>query len=285
MSYGFAASNKTAIMRGPMASNLVAQLMGQTNWDELDYLVVDFPPGTGDIQLTLGQELRLKAAVIVTTPQKLAYVDVVKGIEMFDSLKVPTIAVIENMAYFKCSACDEKHRIFGPGYTQQLVDSFGIKNSFEVPILQEISAMSDSGTPFVLTLPESVPIVQVYKEIAQKVDQEVRELGRGNALNQTEVRYDPVQGKILLEKVEDGNAKVVKKVDPYELRIKCKCAGCISEVDGRQILQIDKVPEDVFPTHMLRKGNYAVAVVWSDGHRSSIYPLERMLSDEIAGES
>ena len=135
MSYGFAASNKTAIMRGPMASNLVAQLIGQTNWDELDYLVVDFPPGTGDIQLTLGQELRLKAAVIVTTPQKLAYVDVVKGIEMFDSLKVPTIAVIENMAYFKCSACDEKHRIFGPGYTQQLVDSFGIKNSFEVPIL------------------------------------------------------------------------------------------------------------------------------------------------------
>ena len=159
MSYGFAASNKTAIMRGPMASNLVAQLVGQTNWEDLDYLVVDFPPGTGDIQLTLGQELRLKAAVIVTTPQKLAYVDVVKGIEMFDSLKVPTIAVVENMAYYKCSSCDTKHRLFGTGYTQQLVDSFGIKNSFEVPILEDISAMSDAGTPFVLTLPESVPVV------------------------------------------------------------------------------------------------------------------------------
>jgi len=98
-----------------------------------------------------------------------------------------------------------------------------------------------------------------------------------------EARYDPVRAEVIIEQVgKDGTPAKVKSIDPFELRTKCKCAGCIDEVDGRQILQINKVPKDVYPTNMVRKGNYAVAVVWSDGHRSSIYPFERMLSDEIA---
>lgn len=238
--------------------------------------MIDFPPGTGDIQLTLLQEMKVKAAVIVTTPQKLAYVDVVKGIEMFDTLKVPTVAVIENMAYYKCSSCDEKHRIYGHGYTQSLVDQFGIKNSFEVPILEEVSAMSDAGTPFVLTLPETVPIVQLYDQIAKKVDEEVTNLKE----NLQEVNYDPTKGTIII--TNDG--KVEKEIDPYELRIKCICAGCIDEIDGRQILKVDRVPLDVYPTNMLKKGNYAVAVVWSDGHRSSIYPFKRLMSSDLANK-
>lgn len=96
MSYGFA-SKKRAVIRGPMVSSIVTQLAMQTQWGDLDYLIVDMPPGTGDIQLTLCQEMAFDGAVIVTTPQKLAFVDVVKGIEMFDDLKVPTIAVVENM--------------------------------------------------------------------------------------------------------------------------------------------------------------------------------------------
>ena len=212
---------------------------------------------------------------------------------MFDSLKVPTIAVIENMAYYMCGSCDTKHRLFGAGYTKQLKDQFGIKNSFEVPILEEISQMSDSGTPFVLSLPEEMSIVKVYKEIAQKVASEVSELKNDSASARLEAKYDPIKGKVIIEEHLNTNdpaatarqTRFRKQIDPFELRVKCRCAGCIDEIDGRQILQINKVPEDVYPTNMQRKGNYAVAVVWSDGHRSSIYPFERILSSEIKGET
>jgi len=94
-------------MRGPMVSGLVSQLIKNTNWGELDYLVLDMPPGTGDIAITLCQEISISAALIVTTPQKLAYVDVIKGLEMFDSLKVPTVGILENMSYFTCDGCSK----------------------------------------------------------------------------------------------------------------------------------------------------------------------------------
>ena len=239
------------------------------------------PPGTGDIQLTLSQELKLTGAVIVTTPQKLSYVDVVKGIEMFDSLKVPTMALVENMSFFKCGNCDTKHKIFGEGFNDTIKESYGIQNSFEVPIVEEIAAMSDSGSPFVLSLPDSFEIVQTYNALAVKVQEEIETI---NSMDKhPEVSYDVKTGKIICEAADPDNAnsRMKKLIDPFELRIKCKCAACIDEIDGRQILQPNKVPKDVYPTNLVKKGNYAVAVVWSDGHNSSIYPYARILSDDI----
>ena len=139
--------------------------------------------------------------------------------------------------------------------------------------------MSDSGTPFVLTLPESVEIVQTYKELASKVKDEVESLEVTTA---TSVEYEagPRGGKVICT-FEDGTKKLI---DPWELRIKCGCAKCVDELDGRQLLNPDDVPRDVRPTSIQKKGNYAVAVVWSDGHNSSIYPFERLKSEQIPGE-
>lgn len=130
----------------------------------------------------------MTAAVIVTTPQKLSYVDVVKGIEMFDSLNVPTVALVENMSYYKCGSCDTKRKIFGEGHTKEIVSSYGITNSFEMPIMEEVAAMSDSGTPFVLALPDTLEIVQTYKDLAVAVTEE---LSSRPEKHEVSVQYDP----------------------------------------------------------------------------------------------
>ena len=147
VSFGFAGQG-SAIMRGPMVSGLVQQLLTTTNWGELEYLIIDMPPGTGDIQLTLGQIVPITAAVIVTTPQNLAFVDVAKGIRMFSRLRVPCISVVENMAYFEVNG--ERVHPFGTGSGDRVVADFGVPHLFRVPINPSLSKAGDTGKPFVL---------------------------------------------------------------------------------------------------------------------------------------
>ncbi|MFN2166439.1 MAG: Mrp/NBP35 family ATP-binding protein, partial [Anaerolineae bacterium] len=177
MSFGYIPQpgGGAAIMRGPMVSGVINQLLTGTNWGELDYLVLDLPPGTGDIQLTLAQLIPLTAAIIVTTPQELSFVDVVKGIQMFDKLKVPTIGVVENMSYFVCDQCEKKHYLFGQGAAEKLVRQFGFKNTFEIPLLPGVSVAGDSGLPIVLTEPTG-PAAAIFEEVAGSLARDGAEL-------------------------------------------------------------------------------------------------------------
>ncbi len=271
MSFGFASpGGGAAIMRGPMVSQVINQLLTTTNWGELDYLVLDLPPGTGDIQLTLTQLIPITAAVIVTTPQQLSYVDVVKGIQMFDKLKVPTVAVVENMSYFQCPGCGTRHHLFGQGARARLVEQFGIRNSFEVPLRPEVSQLSDRGTPVVLADREG-PAAAPYREIAASVVQEISKLVHGG-IARPKVAYKPGTG--ILITLASGEQHTVP---PADLRRACRCAHCIEEFSGRPLLDPASVSETVYPRSMQPMGNYAVAVTWSDGHDSSIYPYETIL--------
>ena len=274
MSFGFVPrppGEGAAILRGPMVSQIINQLLTGTDWGELDYLVIDMPPGTGDIALTLAQGVPITAALIVTTPQQLSFVDVVKGIQMFDKLKIPTIGVVENMSYFICDGCDKRHYPFGQGAREQLVNQYGFKHTFEVPIDPEVSRLGDRGRPLVLEHGDSEP-AKIYREIAGYVAREVSKIAYG-ALAAPRIRYEADRGIVVSP--PDGEERVIP---PADLRRRCRCAVCVEETSGRPLLDPDSVPEDIYPTAIQPMGNYAVAISWSDGHTSSIYPYDSIVA-------
>lgn len=278
MSFGYvpSASGGAAIMRGPMVTQIINQLLTTTNWGELDYLVLDLPPGTGDVQLTLTQLIPITAAVIVTTPQQLSFVDVVKGIQMFDKLKVPTVAIVENMSYFDCPSCTTRHHLFGQGASKRIVAQYGIRNAFEMPIDPELSRSGDGGIPYVMVQPTS-PATALFLDLADAVHREVIALEKGNLLRPS-VAFEPGYGIRVTV-----NQDISGLIAPVTLRRSCRCAHCVEEFSGRPLLRPEDVPDNVYPVRIQPMGNYAVAIQWSDGHSSSIYPYDLIIT--LAGLS
>ena len=158
VSFGFFAEqeHQAAIYRGPIISGILKQFLVDTNWSDLDYLIVDLPPGTGDIPLTLAQTIPITGILVVTTPQDVASNVAVKAIGMFDKLNVPIIGVVENMSSFICNKCDEKHYIFGEGGAKKISEQFNIPFIGEIPLNSGIMSGSDLGKPIMLTDPDSV---------------------------------------------------------------------------------------------------------------------------------
>lgn len=312
MSFGYV-NEGSAVMRGPMVTQLLDQFLAVTNWGSLDYLVLDMPPGTGDIQLTLSQRLNITAAVIVTTPQKLSFVDVVRGVEMFDSVNVPAVAVVENMAYYESQARVDQSvlkkalaeklkqynlstngdgtsieklseelahvveeaiengdkqqiRIFGQGHKDRLSQEWGIEHTFSVPLVDQIAYNGDNGRPFVLEFPDS-PQAKVYKELAQAVVTEVAKVKYGGS-QRPNVVFEPESHLIHVDR---------DSITPANLRRGCRCAACVEEMTGRQILNPSSIAESIKPLTMRPTGNYALSVDWSDGHRS-LYPYRQIRS-------
>jgi len=167
--------DKAMIWRGPMVSQALQQLMQDTLWDDLDYLIIDLPPGTGDIQLTLSQKIPVIGSVIVTTPQDLALLDAKRAIAMFEKVNIPVLGIIENMAGYKCSSCGHIDPIFGEHGTESLLKQKNIPLLGSLPLTSQIRADSDAGTPTMAKEPNS-EISKLFLNISSKLTEQVAKL-------------------------------------------------------------------------------------------------------------
>lgn len=156
------------IWRGPKACGALQQLLTEVNWGDIDVMVIDMPPGTGDIQITLAQQVKLDGAVIVSTPQDIALIDAVKGVNMFKRVEVPILGIIENMSYYLCPECGHKEFVFGEHGARETAERLGEKFLGEIPLNIKIRSYADGGTPIVYAEPDS-PFSEAYREIAAKI--------------------------------------------------------------------------------------------------------------------
>ena len=260
MSFGFLMGDAPAIMRGPMVSGYMQQILLQVEWGELDYLVIDMPPGTGDIQLTLSQTIQVDGAVIVTTRAALSLVDVSRGILMFEKVGVPMLGVVENMSHFICDNCDKEHFIFGEAKAPG--ERFGLETLAQIPL--------EPGRGRNM---ENYKSNELNKSLVENI---ARALGKATA-----AKIEPP------EVVQETDTVLVKwndkedwKINAVHMRSSCRCALCVDEYSGEKILNDEDIPRDIKVESVTPLGNYALAVSWSDGHSSGIFPYNQL--EELA---
>ena len=272
MSMGLLTNKETPVIwRGPMASKLIQQFMGGVAWGELDYLIIDLPPGTGDVQLTLTQSVPLTGAVIVTTPQDVARNIAEKGLRMFEPVQVPVLGVIENMSYFECSHCHERTHIFSQGGGQKISAELALPFLGQIPIEPEVVVTGDEGEPIVVRNPESA-VSRAYVEIAKRLAAAVSvvKYESGSSMKPREISEGEDKLRIVWTDGHDSRYS-------FELlRNNCPCALCVDEWTGKRKHLMLLLPPGFRALDVKPVGNYAVKIAWSDGHDSGIYSFSTL---------
>jgi ATP-binding protein involved in chromosome partitioning len=263
MSMGFMVDEATPVIwRGPMVVQALTQMLREVEWGELDVLVIDMPPGTGDVQLTMAQQVPLSGAIIVSTPQDLALIDARKGLNMFRRTDIPVIGIVENMSYFICSKCGERHEIFGHGGAEEEARKLAVPFLGGVPLHIDIRERSDSGRPIVATEPDSIH-ARIYRELARKAWAEL-EGAQGK-------RQEPPG----LKAADDNSWLEVAFPDArYELSAEMlRVMSPSAEVQGHTPSQRVTVggKRSVRIAKLEPVGNYAVRISFSDGHDTGLY--------------
>ncbi len=266
-------SDTALIWRGPMASKMVQQFLGGVEWGELDYLLIDLPPGTGDIQLTLTQSVPLAGAVIVTTPQDVARTITQKGLRMFQQVQVPIVGIVENMSGFVCEHCHETTNIFKHGGGKKMSEDLLVPFLGEVPLEPIIAADGDYGIPTVVAHPESAS----GKAYAHLAEQMAAQLSIINAATSKVVNrpkeVNTQDEKVTIINWEDG--KISRYPNRY-LRSMCPCAQCVNETTGERMISIESIDPQVRLVSVSPVGRYALHFQWSDGHGTGLYSFDTL---------
>jgi ATP-binding protein involved in chromosome partitioning len=264
MSMGFLVEEGTPIIwRGPMVVSALTQMLRDVDWGELDVLVIDMPPGTGDVQLTMAQQVPLAGAIIVSTPQDLALIDARKGLNMFRKVDVPVLGIIENMSYFICPKCGERSDIFGHGGARDEAAKLGVPFLGSVPLHMDIRATSDDGRPIVASSPDSVH-AQIYRDIAAKAWEQLQ--------GSTTARLAPPSLEISRDK--SGLEVAFEGAPPFTLAAEMlRVMSPSAEVQGHSPAQRVTVARkrSVKIKELNPVGNYAVRIVFDDGHDTGLY--------------
>jgi ATP-binding protein involved in chromosome partitioning len=246
-----------------MVVQALNQMLREVEWGELDVLVIDMPPGTGDVQLTIAQQVPLSGAVIVSTPQDLALIDARKGLAMFRKVNIPVLGIVENMSTFVCPKCGERSDIFGHGGAKAEAEKLGVPFLGEVPLHMDVRATSDSGRPITATAPQS-PQAQIFRELAVRAWAELEAVqGRGMKPPALEVVHggEALRVTFATRDVHELPAELLRVMSPS------------AEVQGHSKEQRVTVAgkRNVKIGELRPVGNYAVRVVFDDGHDTGLF--------------
>jgi ATP-binding protein involved in chromosome partitioning len=255
------------IWRAPIAIQAIEQFLHGVHWGELDYLLIDLPPGTGDIQLTLAQQAKLSGAIIVSTPQRVAAEVAHSGLKMFKQVNVPILGIVENMSTFACPKCHEESKLYKGNSLKQVAKSEQTEILASIPLDAAIMQASDEGKTVMETNPQS-PSSKAFSMLSQNI-MEICKLS-GDNIQVNSFRLDP-QGQLELV-WHDGNHT---HHNPYLLRSQCKCAMCVDELSGKQILNKDQIDQNIQITGIEPVGLYGLSLKFSDGHSSGIYSIDQ----------
>ncbi len=286
-----------AILRGPMVTKYLRAFIGSVQWGQLDYLILDLPPGTGDTQLTLAQSFQLSGAIIVTTPQDVSLKVARRGLRMFETVHVPILGIIENMSTFTCPHCGKDTDVFRRGGGERMSRQVGVPFLGAIPLDADIVTGGDEGRPIVVEKPNSVA-AQAYAAIATKLAGRLQhapsttlkpfaltwDSGEGepawvesavqpSGSRTTAIGFRRRDARTLSVLWEDGQQN---DFDVRDLRLACPCALCVEEMSGRPLLDPKSVRTDVTPRTITSVGNYAITVSWNDGHSTGIYSFEHL---------